>query len=420
MKNVMVFSCGAIPAIDINIALRGNNDYKIYGASSYDDHGLYVYENYIGGVPFIYENNFIEKFNDIIHKYKIDFIIPLHEDIILFMQEHKEEIDAVIISSCYETAFLCRYKTKTYQALNGFDFVPKVYQVDEVMEFPVFVKKDNDQGARHAYQVNNAEQLLFYAKQADMIICEYLPGEEVTVDCFTDRHGKLRLVNPRVADRILAGIDVHTRRLPQDTEINDIAEKINGRIKYRGPWFFQIKRNRNGKYKLLETSSRFAGAFGLTRCMDINTPLMAIRDFDNKDVNFDFNDKPIEADKMFIGRYTIPVEYDKIVIDGTDCMCIGSLIDTFFMMFLYQCINKEKKLILLSNDIEKDKFKLHEKRIAPSVFAQILEVGNYLDIDYTNAVFISRNELNRVSVRKRHNIYCYDATAVEVLLDWRG
>ena len=59
MKNVLVFSCGAIPAIDINFAMRGNKEYKIYGASSYDDHGLYVYENYIGGVPFLYEEDFL-------------------------------------------------------------------------------------------------------------------------------------------------------------------------------------------------------------------------------------------------------------------------------------------------------------------------------------------------------------------------
>ena len=46
-----------------------------------------------------------------------------------------------------------------------------------------------------------------------MIICEYLPGEEVTVDCFTNKNHKLLFCNPRAADRMLAGIDVHARRI---------------------------------------------------------------------------------------------------------------------------------------------------------------------------------------------------------------
>ena len=226
MKNVMVFSCGSIPGIDINFALRGNDEYKIYGASSYDDHGIYVYENYIGNVPFIFEPDFIPRFNAILEQYHIDFVIPLHEDMILFFQQHINEIHAVVVSSCYETAVLCRYKSKTYEALKQFDFVPQTYQAKDVVEFPVFVKKDDDQGARHAYKVDNAGDLMLYAAQEKMIICEYLPGEEVTVDCFTDRHGKLRFVNPRAADRILAGIDVHARRLMNSAEIEEIAEKI--------------------------------------------------------------------------------------------------------------------------------------------------------------------------------------------------
>ena len=60
----------------------------------------------------------------------------------------------------------------------------------------------------------------------DMIICEYLPGEEVTIDCFTDKNRKLLFCNPRAADRILAGIDVHARRIALTDEIKYIAGKF--------------------------------------------------------------------------------------------------------------------------------------------------------------------------------------------------
>lgn len=421
MKNVMVFSCGALPAVDINIALRGNNEFKLFGASSYDDHGLYIYENYINNVPFIYEDNFIPRFNQILEEYKIDYIIPMHESMILFFQEHIDDIHATIVSSGYETALLCRYKSKTYEALKGFDFVPGVYGPDEVKEFPVFVKKDDDQGARNAYKVDNHEQLDLYIRREGMIICEYLPGEEVTVDCFTDRHGKLRFCNPRAADRILAGIDVHARRLKHNGEIVDIATKINRTVSFRGPWFFQVKKAANGKFKLLEIATRFAGAFGLSRCMDVNLPLMALRDFDGQDLDFCYNDLSIEADKMFIGRYTIPYEYDTVYLDNTDVFVLwNGTVDTFFMMFIFQCVNKRKRLVLITDDSEKTGKILCDLKLSDKLFYKTVTALNCEDVDYGNSVFISRNEDTRNLIRRKHQAICFDPSAVEVLIDWRA
>lgn len=417
MKNVLVFSCGAVPAVDINYALRGNKEYRVFGASSYDDHGIYIYQNYIGNAPYMSDPDFLEKFNQLLVQYKIDFIIPLHEDMILFFQEHKDELKATTISSCYETALLCRYKSKTYAALSGCDFVPKTFQREEVDEYPVFVKKDNDQGSRHAYKVDNYNDLLLYTEDPDMIICEYLPGEEVTVDCFTDRHGHLRFVNPRVADRMLAGIDVHARRIPLKDDIKAIAEDINQKIKFRGPWFFQIKKDKNGKYKLLEIATRFAGAFGLTRCMDINTPYLALQDFENKDIVVDYNDTPIEADKIFFGRYSVPLKYEKVVLDGEASLLIDDRVDTFLMMFLYQCVNKNKEIILVSDDTEISRKILTAFRISEDL---VTAVEKRTFDDYRDALFISRNDEARFEIRNTYGIMCYAPSTVEALLDWRG
>lgn len=419
MKNVLVFSCGALPAVDINFALRGSSEYKVYGASSYDDHGLYIYENYIGNVPFLSDPDFLEKFNQILVENAIDFIIPLHEDMILYFQSHKEQVKATVISSCYETALLCRYKSKTYEALADCSFVPKTYTVEQVTQFPVFVKKDNDQGARHAYKVDNREDLLVRTASGDMVICEYLPGEEVTVDCFTDRHGVLRFVNPRAADRMLAGIDVHARRLQNDEAIRDIARQINSKIRFRGPWFFQIKRDAQGEFKLLEIATRFAGAFGLTRCMDLNTPMLALQDFEDKDIVVDYNDLPIEADKIFIGRYTIPLTYDTVVIDDVQTLMIHERTDTFFMMYLYQCVNKHKRIVLLSRDLQKTLQALQKSKICEEIFS-VVPVENADNALYHNAIFISREDANRTRIRKQFGIPCYAPSTVEALLDWKG
>ena len=343
-KRVLVLNCGSLASTDLNAALKENEEFEVWGASINKNHGVYIYKNYIEHIPNIKNENFIGILNQKIKEYDFKFIIVTHEDLALFLQEHKEEVNATIVCSEYETALLCRYKSKTYQKMKGYDFIPKIFSKNEVIEFPVFVKKDDDQGGRHAYKVQNEEELNLYASSDDMIICEYLPGEEVTIDCFTNKEGKLLYCNPRAADRMLAGIDVHARRMELSEEIKYIAESLNKEIKFRGFWFFQIKKAANGKFKLLEIATRLAGSWALNKSLDVNLPLLALKDFDGQDVDVVFNDFKVEVDKQFFSRYLIDFEYNEIYIDFENCFKKQRLINTFLMMFIYQCANKKQKI----------------------------------------------------------------------------
>ena len=318
-KRVLVLNCGTLASTDINMSLRYNEEFEIWGASTTKNHGMLIYENYIDDIPNIKDKNFIKVLNNKIREYNFKFIFAPHEDLALFLQAHKDEIKATIVCSEYETALLCRYKSKTYEKMKDYDFIPKIYKKEDVKAFPVFIKKDDDQGGKNAYKVNNKEELEIYSLIENMIICEYLPGEEVTIDCFTNKEGKLLYCNPRAADRMLAGIDVHARRIELSDEIKFIAESLNKEINFRGFWFFQIKKDKNGKFKLLEIATRLAGAFALNKSLDVNLPLMALKDFDGQDIEIIFNDIKVEVDKQFISRYILDMNYDEIYIDFKTC-----------------------------------------------------------------------------------------------------
>ena len=53
MKNILVFPCGSEIALEIYRSLRYSTHFKLIGANSLDDHGKFVFETYIGGVPFV-------------------------------------------------------------------------------------------------------------------------------------------------------------------------------------------------------------------------------------------------------------------------------------------------------------------------------------------------------------------------------
>ena len=120
-KRVLVLNCGTLDATDINMSLRYNDEFEVWGASTNLNHGRYVYEKYIDNIPNINDEKFIEILNKQIEKYDFKFILAPHEDLAVFLQAHKNEINATIVCSEYETALICRYKSKTYEKIKGYN-----------------------------------------------------------------------------------------------------------------------------------------------------------------------------------------------------------------------------------------------------------------------------------------------------------
>ena len=408
-KRVLVLNCGTLASTYINMLLKNNNEFELWGASTYSNHGEYVYKNYIDDIPNITCDSFLEVLNKKIEMYNFKFIIAPHEDLALYLQKNSDKINAKIVCSCYETTLLCRYKSRLYKKMIDYDFDPIVYKND-VKEFPVFAKKDDDQGARNAFKVDCYDELVFYNKKyPNMVVTEYLPGEEITVDCFTNKNGKLLFISPRLASRILAGIDVHSVSIKTTDEIEFIAKSLNAEISFRGYWFFQIKKDKYGKYKLLEISTRLAGAFALTRAYDINLPLMALKDFDGQDVEKYFkntNKFGVETDMQFFARYKLDINYENVIIDFESCFKDG--VDELFMAFIYQCLNNNKKLMLLTNNEKFAKQKLKRLKIDSSIFEYISE--NKKD---ENCILISNNE------NQKSDINSFSICNIDSLIDWR-
>ena len=129
---------------------------------------------------------------------------------------------------------------------------------------------------------------------------------EFTVDCFTDRHGKLRYCKGRKRARITNGISTRTE-IVDDTKIVEIGIKINSVLAFRGQWFFQVKKNGKGEYVLMEIAARAAGASCLVRARGVNLPLLTLWDRMNKDIRIIENKIRI-ADRALENKYIF--DYD--------------------------------------------------------------------------------------------------------------
>lgn len=426
--NVMVFPCGSVNAIDINTALKDAMLINLYGASSISDHGEYIFENYIGGIPNIADEKFIDEFNKIIRENNIHFIIPTHDTVALFLSENGNLINAKIVTSEYKVNKICRYKKLTYDTFKEYNFIPKIYEkIEDVDTFPVYLKPNIGAGGQGCIKCDSKDILAYYNKQNnDLIISEYLPGNEISIDCFTDKNGELKFIGPRTRDRIFNGISSRSNNMDLSEEIENIALNINNKLNLRGYWFFQMKKDTVGKYKLLEISTRLAGTACLNRNLDINFPLLSVLDMAGYDIDIIPNKYNIQTDRTLISRYNIDYYYEVAYIDLDDTLILNNTkVNTLLMMFLYQCKNKNIDLVLITKHIYDVDETLKKYNIHKSLFKKIINIDmndkkvNYIDVN-KKSIFIDNSFYERKMVKLNLDIPTFDVSNIECLIDYRG
>ena len=58
-KRVLVLNCGTLASTYINMLLKNNSEFELWGASTYNNHGEYIYKNYIFVTKFKFCNDIL-------------------------------------------------------------------------------------------------------------------------------------------------------------------------------------------------------------------------------------------------------------------------------------------------------------------------------------------------------------------------
>jgi hypothetical protein len=421
-KNVLIFPCGSEVGLELKRALGKAKEVVLYGASSVSDHGEFVYENYISGLPYVSDDNLVAEINRIVRQYHIDYIIPAYDLVILKLAEASQrgELACKLMTSSYSTCAICCSKQRTHALFVNRLPVPQLYEsLDEVSEWPVFLKPDVGCGSRGTVKALNRAEVEFYRMRSkDLLIYEYLPGKEYTVDCFTDRHGKLLFCGGRERMRISNGISVRT--VPVDNpRFREFAEVINQTLELRGMWFFQIKGDRHGQLALMEIAPRIAGAMGLYRNLGINFPLMSLYDMEGYDVGVIQNDYPIVFDRALESCFKVELHFEHVSVDYDDCLLINGKLNLQMVTFLYQCLTRGIGISLLTRHAGDLNTELLQYRIS-ALFDSVITIENMTPksafIKHTKAIFIDDSFSERWEVQRKIGIPVFAPDAVEGLV----
>lgn len=421
--NILVFPCGAESAMEIHLALKDVMNIRLVGASKRVDHGRMVFKNYYGDFPNIQDEDFLTSLNGLIEKEEIDLILPTHDSVLVYMAKNQDLIHTKVAVPGLWQAETCRSKKKLYSLFSNYPFNPRVFaKKEDIPAFPIYAKLDEGQGSKGAFVVPDAAAL--EEVDENYVMMELLPGEEYTIDCFTDRHGKVQYMGPRIRKRVFDGISVHSESIPLTPEIEEIGLIVSKELKIRGAWYFQLKKDINGEVKFLEASVKVAGSANLFRGLGVNFPLLMVYDYLDYDVQVIPNHYRIEVDRALISRYIVDLDYDTIYVDFDDTVTKEGQVNANVMLFLYHQKNRGKVLKLITKHRHNLDQTLADLAIAKNLFDEIIHLAmedekyKYIK-EREKVIFVDNAYGERLKIKQELDIPVFDVDALSTLIDWK-
>lgn len=122
----------------------------------------------------------------------------------------------------------------------------------------------------HSMNYTDALEIVKEGLEKDLIVMEYMPGDEISCDCLKTSKGNI--IIPRIK------VDKKTQRICKDKTIMEYCEKILNNISYNTPCNIQFKLSKEGIPMLLEINTRMSGGVMIASwATGINIPLIAVK-----------------------------------------------------------------------------------------------------------------------------------------------
>lgn len=214
-------------------------------------------------LPPISDPQFFVRALEVIEREQITLILPTSGfDIVVYSQQKAElaRRGVTVIVSDYPALENCLDKWKFYQLTRERFPLPRTTLDPRLgVEFPCFVKPVRGKGSRGIALCRTEEELAHQLeKQQDLLIQEYLPGEEYSIDVLSDLQGNPLVAVPRVRLATKEGISIKGRVF-HDPAIQQACMDLAYFLNLKGPSCMQMRRATTGEPKFLEVNPRMGG-----------------------------------------------------------------------------------------------------------------------------------------------------------------
>lgn len=264
-------------------------------------------------IPAASDPDFIHAIRSICLKEQIQILMPLVTRELQILSKYKDELRTIgthVLVSDENALSIANDKGRLYQHLEQFGInIPKYRIVHNLEEFNDAVEyldypnkkicfkpciSNGSRGFRILDPVADEFHQLFYEKPNNLymniekvrelmtahtfptlLVSEYLPGMEFSIDCLAD-NGKPIVCVPRSRTKMKEGISVEGEFI-HNKEIIRYCEDIIKSLHLHGNIGIQVKQSEEGAYKILEINPRVQGTISSGLGAGVNLPLLAIK-----------------------------------------------------------------------------------------------------------------------------------------------
>jgi carbamoyl-phosphate synthase large subunit len=180
--------------------------------------------------------------------------------------ETAEQFETAAVELGYPSKTIC-FKPSVSNGSRGFRVIS-----DKADEFHLlFREKPNSTfiGYKDALRILSSQPF------PELLVSEYLPGEEYSVDCLAKK-GEAILVIPRLRKKMINGISAEGEFIKEESIISYCTQIIH-ELQLHGNIGIQVKKSSTGKFLLLEINPRVQGTISAGLGAGINLPLLAVR-----------------------------------------------------------------------------------------------------------------------------------------------
>lgn len=177
--------------------------------------------------------------------------------------------------------------------------------------YPVIVKPRQGSGSRGIIMVASAAELAALDRSPHLIVQEFLPGEEYSVDVLADAAGHVIASVPRLRTRVDSGVSVGGRTV-HDPELEWFGRAVAQATGVTFVANVQCKRDRDGSPALLEVNPRMPGTLGLTIASGVDMPRLALAALLGRELpaNLDFRERAVV--RFLDERFLDPAEISSV------------------------------------------------------------------------------------------------------------
>ena len=272
--NILILSCGTrnkvVQYFKDAVGVRGKviaTDCSQYAPALYDADSYYI-------VPRMTEPGYIDEIISICKDERIDGVLSLIDPELSLLAQHKKTFEAVgttVIGSSYELCEMALDKWAMYNWLteHGYPCAKTYVQFSEFeqaltndeVSFPVFVKPRFGSASLHISKADDMETAEFlFKRQPDMIVQEFLHGQEIGADCYIDMVSQ-EVVSIFTKKKLLMRAGETDKAVSfRDRELFALVERFARESGYLGQIDVDIF-DVGGVYYISEVNPRFGGGY---------------------------------------------------------------------------------------------------------------------------------------------------------------